>query len=72
MPDRFFVSLAIWTGCIATLQEPAILTHPLAEGIVVTLYAIADVYSRRLEGAKKLARNIYGFTYGIRGNGNFQ
>ena len=42
----------IWAGCIATLQEPGILTHRLGEGIVITLYAIADIYSRRLESAK--------------------
>jgi hypothetical protein len=38
----------IWAGCIETLREPGILTHPLLNDIVVTLYAIADVFSRRL------------------------
>ncbi len=37
-----------WAVCIETLQQHGIMASPLAEGIVVTLYAIADVFSRRL------------------------
>jgi len=37
----------IWAGCIETLRQPGILEHPLGKDIVVTLYAIADVFSRR-------------------------
>jgi hypothetical protein len=39
----------VWAGCIETLRQPGILNHPLTEGIIVTLYAIADVFSRRFE-----------------------
>jgi hypothetical protein len=38
----------IWAGCIETLHLPGIFDHALAKDIVVTLYAIADVFSRRL------------------------
>ena len=41
----------IWAGCIEILREPDILAHPLLNDIVVTLYAIADVFSRRLQPA---------------------
>ena len=39
----------VWAGCIETLRRPGLLNNPLTEGIVVTLYAIADVFSRRFE-----------------------
>jgi hypothetical protein len=39
----------VWAGCIETLRQPGLLNHPLTEGIVVTIYAIADVFSRRFE-----------------------
>jgi hypothetical protein len=38
----------VWAGCIETLKQHEILSSPLAREMVVTLYAIADVYSRRL------------------------
>jgi hypothetical protein len=38
----------VWAVCLETLQQHGIMASPLAEGIVVTLYAIADVFSRRL------------------------
>jgi hypothetical protein len=41
----------IWAGCIETLRQPGLLAHPLVKAIVVTLCAIADVFSRRLEKA---------------------
>ena len=37
----------IWAGCIETLRQPGILEHPRGKDIVVTLYAIVDVFSRR-------------------------
>ena len=37
----------IWAGCIETLRQSGILEHPLGKDIVVTLYAIVDVFSRR-------------------------
>ena len=40
----------IWAGCIETLRQPGILEHSLGKDIVVTLYAIADVFSRRVSG----------------------
>jgi hypothetical protein len=39
----------VWAGCVETLRDPDILAHPLSKDVVVTLYAIADVFSRRLE-----------------------
>ena len=39
----------VWAGCIDTLRQPGLLSHPLTEEIVVTLYAIADIFSRRFE-----------------------
>jgi len=38
----------VWAVCIETLQQHGIMASPLAEGMAVTLYAIADVFSRRL------------------------
>ena len=38
----------VWTGCLETLRHHGIMASPHAEGMVVTLYAIADVFSRRL------------------------
>jgi len=38
----------VWAFCVETLQQHGIMASPLAEGMVVTLYAIADVFSRRL------------------------
>ena len=38
----------VWAVCVETLQQHGIMASPLAEGMVVTLYAIADVFSRRL------------------------
>jgi hypothetical protein len=38
----------VWAVCLETLQQHEIMASPLAEGMVVTLYAIADVFSRRL------------------------
>jgi len=40
----------IWAACIETLRQPGILEHSLGKDIVVTLYAIADVFSRRVSG----------------------
>ena len=37
----------VWNGCIETLQQHGILTSPLIKDAVVTLWAIADIYSRR-------------------------
>ena len=39
----------IWAGCIEIFREPGILDHALAKDIVVTLFAIADVFSRRFQ-----------------------
>lgn len=39
----------VWAGCMEMLREPGILAHPLVKDIVVTMYAIADVFSRRLQ-----------------------
>lgn len=39
----------VWAGCIETLRQSGLLNHTLTEGIVVTLYSIADVFSRRFE-----------------------
>ena len=38
----------VWAVCVETLQQHGIMASPLAKGMVVTLYAIADVFSRRL------------------------
>ena len=41
----------VWAGCIEIMQQPEIMNHALFEGVVVTLYAIADEFSARLERA---------------------
>lgn len=38
----------VWAGCVETLKQHDILSSPLMKDMVVTLYAIADVFSRRL------------------------
>lgn len=38
----------VWAGCVETLKQHEILSSPLMKDMVVTLYAIADVFSRRL------------------------
>lgn len=38
----------VWAGCVATLKQHGILSAPLMKDMVVTLCAIADVFSRRL------------------------
>ena len=37
----------VWAACIDTLQQHDIMSSPLSQAVVVTLHAIADVYSRR-------------------------
>jgi hypothetical protein len=37
----------VWAGCIEILREPEIMAHPLFKAMVVTLCAVAEVYSRR-------------------------
>lgn len=38
----------VWAGCLMTLRENRILESAFYEGMVVTIYAVADCYSRRL------------------------
>lgn len=38
----------VWTGCIMTIQEGNIMASPFYSGMVPTIYAVADCYSRRL------------------------
>lgn len=42
----------IWAWLVNILRENDMLTCDLAEGMVVTLYAVADVFSRRLGVSK--------------------
>ena len=37
----------IWSLCTNTLQQHGILQAPLASGMMITLYAIADVFAKR-------------------------
>ena len=43
----------IWAECIQTLHSLDILAEPRAVEMVITLYAVADVFSRRLAGIKR-------------------
>jgi hypothetical protein len=38
----------IWAACVETLQQHEILSSPLAVEMGITLYAVADAFSRRL------------------------
>jgi hypothetical protein len=38
----------VWAGCIMTLQDGNIMASPFYDGMVPTIYAVADCYSRRL------------------------
>jgi hypothetical protein len=42
----------VWAACVDTLQQHGIMASPLAQAMVETLYAIADVYSRRFARLK--------------------
>ncbi len=46
----------IWAVCIQTLQSHGILVAPLAVDMGITLYAVADVFSRRLADVKRARR----------------
>jgi hypothetical protein len=46
----------IWAVCIQTLQSQGILAAPLAVDMGITLYAVADVFSRRLADVKRARR----------------
>jgi hypothetical protein len=43
----------IWAVCIQTLQSHGILAAPLVVDMGITLYAVADVFSRKLAGIKR-------------------
>ena len=42
----------VWAWVVNLLKQHDILTCPLATGIVVTIYAVADAFSRRMAKAK--------------------
>ena len=42
----------IWAWCVEVLKKHGLMSAPLAQDIVITLYAIADAYSRRISGNK--------------------
>ncbi|MCF7673701.1 MAG: hypothetical protein K9N23_01325 [Akkermansiaceae bacterium] len=50
----------IWAACIQTLQSQGILAALLAVDMGITLYAVADVFSRRFAGEGRNPRHTPG------------